>query len=189
MRAHSRCAAQIHDLCETNENEREIFWLDLALIRRYGGNLTLNSLFSIRKWFMLMTFRLDHLLKLFYYYCNTRDIQLTCWSIYLNVFIYLFFPNSMFSCWKVHCSIYVFELLYWQCIGIKCVIYDLSTPNDCIGYFQDVRHLDIQTCRSCMKVKIDCRLKKKNLWWFFSYKQIDWFLVFFRFWFFSFELK
>lgn len=111
MRAHSRCAAQIHDLCETNENEREIFWLDLALIRRYGGNLTLNSLFSIRKWFMLMTFRLDHLLKLFYYYCNTRDIQLTCWSIYLNVFIYLFFPNSMFSCWKVHCSIYVFRAL------------------------------------------------------------------------------
>lgn len=42
--------------------------------------------------------------------------------------------------------------------------------------------------RSCMKVKIDCRLKKKKIRWV-SYKQIDWFLVFFRLWFVSFKLK
>lgn len=79
------------------------------------------------------------------------------------LFIYLFFPNSMFACWKVHCSIYVFELLYWQCIGIKFVIYDLSTPNDCIGYFQDVRHLDIQTIDRAWKLKLIAVWKKNSM--------------------------
>lgn len=101
------------------------------------------------KWFMLMAFRLDHLLKL----CLLLQhaIQLSCWSIHLNIvsvcfvlfflsfhfdlFLFRFFISMFSSCWKVHCAIY-FDRVIVVAVLIVCrkfIIYNLSTHTQLIA--------------------------------------------------------